>query len=128
MQVTSMFDNFPDIWCMRKIHIPARGVVSINDPDAPSLFSGAAVPSIFLQIHPNPLTETSIVTYSLPIATQASLAMFDILGRQVALLVDAYHPAGAYTVILKRDWLPKGMYLVRLFTTASSKVLTIIVE
>lgn len=42
------------------------------------------------------------------------LAIYDLLGREVAVLADGVYPAGAHSVRFDAGSLPSGMYLYRL--------------
>jgi hypothetical protein len=42
------------------------------------------------------------------------LAVYDVLGREVAVLVDGERPAGRHEAVLDGRMLPSGVYLVRL--------------
>lgn len=74
------------------------------------------IPSDFVlnQNYPNPFNPTTTIRYQLPVAGQVSLKIYDLLGREVATLVNEYQPAGTHEVnFLGRD-LPSGMYIYRL--------------
>ncbi|MEM8486868.1 MAG: T9SS type A sorting domain-containing protein [Bacteroidota bacterium] len=66
------------------------------------------------QNFPNPFTQTTTLRYSLPQTMQVRLAVYDILGRQVALLVDAQQEAGIHTADFDAGDLPAGVYLARI--------------
>ena len=63
---------------------------------------------------PNPFRDATVLAYSLPQPGHVSIAVYDLLGRRVALLVDGVQAAGTYTAPLGGDDLASGLYLVRL--------------
>ena len=68
----------------------------------------------FDQNFPNPFSTTTTIRYSLPQTMQVRLTVYDILGREVGVLVDAYQEAGIYTAEFNAGALPPGVYLARL--------------
>jgi hypothetical protein len=63
--------------------------------------------------YPNPFNPSTRIQYSLQKAGNVRLTVFDILGKQVAILVDESKEAGSYQV----QWnpqLPSGVYFYRL--------------
>jgi hypothetical protein len=74
------------------------------------------------QNYPNPFNPTTVITYQLPTANRVTLRIYDLLGKEVATLVDEEKPAGSYTVGFDATRLTSGMYFYRL--TAGSQVQT----
>ncbi len=79
-----------------------------------------------LSSYPNPFNPRTTVTFTLPAAGQAQVAIYDAKGQMVARLVDESLPAGAHTV----DWdgrdtygasMPSGMYFCRLTTAEGTQ-------
>jgi glucuronoarabinoxylan endo-1,4-beta-xylanase len=74
------------------------------------------------QNYPNPFNPSTTITYELPRAFQVTLTVFDILGREVSVLVNERREAGVHEVKLDASELASGVYLYRL--TAGSFVQT----
>ena len=64
--------------------------------------------------YPNPFNPQTTIPFTLHAAGAVRLAVFDVLGREVAVLVDEARPAGAYRVTWQANDLPSGLYLYRL--------------
>ena len=83
---------------------------------AVSLASEMGVPTTYtlLPARPNPLQRQSSLRYGLPEPARVRLTVYDVLGRQVAILVDGAREAGWHTVSLDASGLAAGTYLYRL--------------
>jgi hypothetical protein len=68
------------------------------------------------QNYPNPFNPNTTIKYELPGASQVSLSVFDILGRQVSVLVNERRAAGVYEVKFDGSALASGVYFYRLQT------------
>ena len=66
------------------------------------------------QNYPNPFNPTTVISYQLPAASYVSLKIFDLLGREVADLVNEIRSAGSYTVQWNAGNMPSGVYFYRL--------------
>lgn len=75
-----------------------------------------AAPALRVTASPNPLRASTRLTFTLPAPGPASLRVYDVLGREVARLVDAVLPAGTHTSTFSADALPAGVYLYHLLT------------
>ena len=64
--------------------------------------------------YPNPSRGRVTLGFSLPERAPVRLAVYDALGRSVAVLVDDVRAAGTHAVALDAAALPSGTYLVRL--------------
>jgi hypothetical protein len=66
------------------------------------------------QNYPNPFNPETVVSYQLPVASRIELRVFDALGREEAMLVDAVKSPGNYSVRFDGSRLPSGVYLCRM--------------
>ena len=65
--------------------------------------------------YPNPFgSGTTTLPFTLPTASHVSLTVYDVLGREVAVLVDGPRPAGSHEVSFDGADVPSGVYLYRL--------------
>jgi hypothetical protein len=87
------------------------------------------VPEIYTlkQNYPNPFNPTTNIVYSVPQSTFVTLKVYDILGSEVATLVNEVQNAGNYTVDFNAADLANGAYFYRLtagsFTDVKKMVL-----
>ena len=75
------------------------------------------------QNYPNPFNPSTVIKYSIPSivgnghahsATEVTLKIYDILGREVATLVNKEQPAGSYEVKFESKELSSGIYFYTL--------------
>ncbi|QOJ27528.1 MAG: T9SS type A sorting domain-containing protein [Ignavibacteriales bacterium] len=91
-----------------------------KDQSLPTEFS-------LMQNYPNPFNPSTNIRYTIPqtggdgMMIRVILKIYDILGREVATLVDAEQEPGIYTVKFEAGKLSGGVYICRL--TAGSKIM-----
>jgi hypothetical protein len=66
------------------------------------------------QNYPNPFNPTTTIQYSVPSVEYVSLKIYDVLGREVASLVDEAKQPGTYTVMWDANKFSSGVYFYRL--------------
>jgi hypothetical protein len=66
------------------------------------------------QNYPNPWNPSTTIEYDLPKAAQVSLTVYDLLGREVAILVNETEEPGKYSVQCDGSHLTSGVYFYRL--------------
>ncbi len=74
------------------------------------------------QNYPNPFNPTTTISFQLPIASQVTLKIYDLLGKEVVTLVDEMKNAGSYRFNFDASQLASGMYFYRLDTKNFSQV------
>ena len=66
------------------------------------------------QNYPNPFNPVTSISFGIPQSGNAKLTVFDILGREVAVLVNENLTAGEYKINFNASNLPSGVYMYRL--------------
>ncbi len=76
------------------------------------------VPSVYnlAQNYPNPFNPSTTISYSIPEAGNVKLSVFDMMGREVMILVNEFRQAGIYEAILNAERFASGTYFYRLET------------
>jgi pectate lyase len=83
------------------------GVGAEDPPARPRSFA-------LYQNFPNPFNPTTVVSYQIPLQSDVRLAVFDQMGKEVALLVDGRKAAGRYEAHFDAARLASGVYFYRL--------------
>jgi uncharacterized protein (TIGR02145 family) len=83
------------------------GINDLNNSELPSKFS-------LSQNYPNPFNPNTVISYSLPIASDIKLIVYNTLGQSVQLLESCYKPAGIYSINFNASGLPTGIYFCRM--------------
>ena len=66
------------------------------------------------QNHPNPFNPLTNIEYYLPRSGEVSLVIYNLLGEEVARLVDGEMPAGSHTAVWNASNVSSGIYFYRL--------------
>ena len=105
-------------------------------PELPfgAIYTGAGEimgePAGSLELHqnfPNPFSSSTTIRYALPKEGVVRLRVFDMLGRQVAVLIDENKSAGIYQSVFYGKGLPSGIYLLRLEAEGQVKTKHVII-
>jgi protocatechuate 3,4-dioxygenase beta subunit len=68
-------------------------------------------------IYPNPFNATARISYEVPSPRKVKLIVYDVLGQEVAVLVDGIQSAGTQNVTFNGTSFASGVYFVRLSGT-----------
>lgn len=85
-----------------------------NPADVKVINAGVPANFTLMQNYPNPFNPSTTIRYSIPAGGNVALKVFDILGREVASLVNKYQPAGTYSVEFNASKLSSGIYFYTL--------------
>jgi subtilisin family serine protease len=105
-------DNLADLRnTIKQSRIQYRTVVSVEKQDA-----SVPVEFALLQNYPNPFNPETTISYQLHKTEQVTLKIYDVLGREVATLVNEQQQAGKYNskFSIQNSQLPSGIYFYRL--------------
>jgi len=108
---------------LKAIHMRNYGRVAV-DP------SGEEIPKVFAlnQSYPNPFNPVTKIRYEIPHQARVVLRVYNILGDEVATLVDKEQRAGRYEAEFRGENLASGVYFYRLqadrFVQSKKMILT----
>jgi hypothetical protein len=74
------------------------------------------------QNYPNPFNPTTTISFNLPKQSHITLKVYNILGQEVAILMNEVKSAGSYREVFNASSLPSGVYVYKL--TAGSYIET----
>jgi hypothetical protein len=74
------------------------------------------------QNFPNPFNPSTVIKYSVPVASRVRIDVYSVTGQLVSTLVNGYMEAGSHEVTMKADNLSSGVYIYKL--SAGSVVLS----
>ena len=66
------------------------------------------------QNYPNPFNPTTVISYQLPVSSNISLKVYDLIGQEITTLFEGFRQAGNYSTTFNAKGLSSGIYLYRL--------------
>jgi hypothetical protein len=107
--IVSTTGGFPCTWFSSYIVGKSGGLTTVEE-------SPNGIPTSFKlsQNAPNPFNPSTTIRYAIPKASEVTLKVYDLLGKEIATLVNEKQPAGEYTVGWNPVGLPSGVYFYRL--------------
>ncbi|WP_290660184.1 T9SS type A sorting domain-containing protein [Ignavibacterium sp.] len=101
--------GWPESYEYRSVFLKRNNLSDIEDkePTFPKAYQ-------LYQNYPNPFNPTTKISWQSPVNGQQTLKVYDVLGREVATLVDEYREAGSYEIEFDATNLSSGMYIYRL--------------
>ena len=104
----SALDNGYYFYRLRQIDFSGTSkysnVVEVNVSIAPNGFK-------LSQNYPNPFNPSTIINYSVPSKSFVTIKVYDVLGKEVATLVNGEKAAGNYQIVFNADKLASSVYL-----------------
>ena len=99
-------------------------VVDYKDVPTSINITGNSIPSVFrlYQNYPNPFNPKTIISYQLAVNSNVKLLVFDVLGNEVAALVNEKQSAGNYSIEFDAGNFPSGIYYYKLVSENFSDV------
>lgn len=97
----------------RPLHVEAVECDTILAAGTPAALPAAAT---LHPVYPNPFNSEAVLSFDLPRAGSVDLAVYDVLGRRSAVLLDGQRAAGTHTVHWNAAGLPAGLYWIVLNT------------
>ena len=82
-------------------------VLAENEEEIPKDYS-------LSQNYPNPFNPCTRISWQSPVSSWQTIKVYDVLGNEVAALVDEYRDAGGYTIEFNASNLASGIYLYRI--------------
>jgi pectate lyase len=86
------------------------------DTTTTNVDKAATIPAKFAlgQNYPNPFNPKTVISYELPVVSRVSLKVYDVLGREVATLVNGIEQAGSHSATFDASDLASGIYFYRI--------------
>lgn len=101
------FDPNAFLWTEGWTAISVYGITDVNE----SYVNNIPASFELSQNYPNPFNPSTKIVYTVSEATNVNLTVVNILGQQVAQLVNDFKNVGTYEVTFDAENLPSGLYL-----------------
>ncbi len=95
-----------------------QSVTGTNDGRTGEVLSGYRLN----QNYPNPFNPETIIDYTVPVNSFVRLKVYDTLGKEIAVLVNDYRPAGNYKTSFNGNGISSGVYFYKLESDAGTIV------
>lgn len=110
--------------------LPEGQQIQITNPAVQSLVVSTVQKPLSYSLEqnfPNPFNPATAIRYQIPEKGLVTLAVYDVAGRQVALLVNREQEAGAYTTEFNASGISSGVYFYQLRVNAFSEIKKLVV-
>lgn len=120
----------PEAWALRAALDTEAAAHGLAPEDASARTStGPASESttpLTVSVHPNPAQGVATVRFILGEAAEVRVAVFDVLGREVARLLETRMEAGTHAAMFDGSTLPRGTYVVRVAAGGVAQALPLV--
>ncbi len=116
------FEAIADVDSRNEVMLNSLGWLIEYDYDSVDELSAGSIPSTYSleQNYPNPFNPETEIEFSLPVHAQVTLAVYDLMGREVAVLADAQFEAGKHTVSWNASDMSSGVYFYSIKTAGEN--------
>ncbi|GBD86948.1 hypothetical protein BMS3Abin03_00873 [bacterium BMS3Abin03] len=94
--------------------IPGRKMEILDNITAVNKETRIPVNYLIFQNYPNPFNPSTTIKYQVPERSFVTIKVFDVLGNEVATLINEEKPVGTYEVVFEAAGLSSGIYYYRL--------------
>ncbi len=109
--------KFPDDMLTRETQLLLGEIENVpikeSKKDSTSITRKPTIAAL-LENYPNPFNPSTLINYQLPEQGRVSIKVYDLLGREVANLVDGMKETGYYSVTFDGSKLSSGIYFIRM--------------
>ena len=120
MDTSQSYGRYPDgkAWALLNKRTKAA-----TNGTATGIEQTAAVPSVFglEQNYPNPFNPSTTLRFRIMESGSVTLKIFNLLGKEVATLVNGHAKAGTFSIVWDASHQPSGVYVARLVSVSESK-------
>ena len=79
-------------------------------------------------IYPNPMSQSGILSFNLPVTTSLNVSMFDITGKAVANIFEGTLEAGENKLAINTTSIENGIYLIAISNGVSTETIRLAIE
>jgi len=94
---------------IRELYDTGTQISQDANPGLPTKF-------VLHQNYPNPFNPKTVISWQLAVGSEVDLSVFNLLGEQIAILINEFQPPGNYQVEWNASDLSSGIYIYRLTT------------